>query len=382
VQRAITPGWTGRKKIAFQLTEEATQRIMSGVDHMANLDYPEARAAFRELRSLPEGELLFPFLEGIVDMDQAIQEDREEDNVSDTLDRFLARMEPVLRRGESLLKETPDSADLLLALGIMRGTKAVVDRTRKNYIDAYHGIKESHRLLMRTLNEDGWRVDALWALGLYDYAVSRVPVMLRPLVSLVLPEGEQERGIERLKRVAREGTFARVAATVALARILTGFEEQYEEALPYAQFLASRYPGNPEFIFLAAFLYSETAQTGEALSAAESIRRAIEQNHIRFPPELMPRYLQLRGKIAMDAGAHEQALGFFREAMEQGNVKYAWITAWAHTRTGMIYDLRGDRKKAEESYRRAREIEGGGLAQQRAEGYLAEPYQGKVLRSR
>ncbi|MFQ5960658.1 MAG: tetratricopeptide repeat protein, partial [Candidatus Methylomirabilales bacterium] len=324
---------------AFQLTPEATQSIVRGIGHMANLDYPEARKAFGRLKNLPSGELLYPFLEGLVAMDQVIQENwDDEDKIEEVLDQFLVRMEPVLTRGEKLLKATPDDPDLLLTMGMIQGAKAVVDRTRNNYLAAYHGIRASHRHLTRTLEMNGDRVDALWALGMYDYAVSRVPALLKPFVALVLPPGGRERGLERLKRAAREGTVSRIPATVALTRIFTGFEEQYAEALPYAELLATRYPGNPEFLVSLAFLYSETGHARQALSVAERIRTSLEQQHPHFPPELTPRYLQLRGKIAMDAGDYDEALTFFRQTIEQGNEKYAWITAWAHTRTGMIYD--------------------------------------------
>ena len=80
----------------------------------------------------------------------------------------------------------------------------------------------------------------------------------------------------------------------------------------------------------------------------------------------------------MDAGAHEEALTFFRRAIEQQSVKFTWITAWAYTRTGMIYDLQGERNKAVQSYRRALEIDGPGLAQEMAERYLSEPYRGRA----
>jgi tetratricopeptide (TPR) repeat protein len=365
--------WAG-----FQLTPEEAQHIVSGIDHMANLDYPEAREAFGRLKDLPSGNLLYPFLEGLVDMDEVIQQDREdEEKIDEVLDRFLVQMEPVLTRGETLLQATPDNPDLLLAVGMIQGTMAVVDRTRNNYFAAYHGIRASHQLLTRALEVDGNRVDALWPLGMYDYAVSRVPTLLKPVVAVVLPPGGRERGLKRLERAAREGSVSRIPATVALARILSGFEEQYGEALPYAELLGKRYPGNPEFLFLLAFLYSETGNTRQALSVADTIRKSLKQDHAHFPPELTPRYLQLRGKIAMDAGDHDQALTFFRQTIEQGNTKYAWITAWAHTRTGMIYDLRGDREKAEQSYHRALDIEGAGLARARARRYLSAPYRGK-----
>ncbi|MFQ5801759.1 MAG: tetratricopeptide repeat protein [Candidatus Methylomirabilales bacterium] len=367
----------------FHLAAETTQQILSGIDHLANLDYAEARNAFSHLKSLPGGDLLSPFLDEVVEMDEAFQEEREEEEAEEILDRFLDRMGPVLAQGEKLLAATPDNPDLLLSLGIIRGVKAAVDRVRKNYFAAYRGIRESHRLLTRALEVAPHRVDALWMLGLYDYAISRVPALLKPFVSLVLPSGGgRDRGLERLKRVAREGTVAKVPAMVALVRILSGWERWFDDALPYAEVLANRYPGNPEFHFLLAFLYSETQQTPQALAVAEAIRRAIEQERPHFPPELTPRYLQLRGKIAMDDGAYEQALSFFRQAIETQNAKYAWITAWAYTRSGMVYDLLEDREKAEEAYQRALEIDAGGLAQETAERYLSEPYRGKVKEPR
>lgn len=367
----------------FQFTPEATRHLESGIDHMANLDYRQAREAFARLKNDSGGDLLYPFLEGLVEIDETIQKDwGEEEKIREVFDRFLAQIGPVVTRGEALLEATPDNADLLLAMGIMRGAKAAVDHARSNYLAALGGIRAGHRHLARTLEVDQGRVDALWALGLYDYSISQVPPLLKPLVAIVLPSGGRERGLERLKQAAREGTFTRTPAAIALTRILTGMEAKFAEALPHAEFLAERYSGNPEFLFLLAFLYSETDQTLQALSVAEAIRGAVEQHRPHFPPEISPRYLQLRGKIAMDAGAHEEALTFFRRAIEEENSKYAWITAWAYTRTGMIYDLQGERQKAEESYQKALEIDGGGLAHQTAERYLSRPYRGKTRQPR
>ena len=365
---------------AFQLTPEGTQHILRGIDHMANLDYPQAQEEFRQLATLQGGDLLSPFLEGVAWMDQAIQEEQEEDRRKEILDQFLDRLEPVVKLGEELLQEAPDNPDLLLTLGIIRGVKAAVDGTRKNYLAAYRGLKAAHRLLRRTLELDPHRADALWALGLYDYSLARVPALLKPFVSLILPSGDRDRGLQELRQSYAEGVFTRIPAAVALLRIYSGLEERFVEALPYAELLTRRYPGNPEFRFLLAFLYSETDRISGAFAVADGIRIALEEGIPHFKPELTPRYLQLMGKISMDAGEHPQALAYFRQAVEKGNERYAWVTAWAHTRTGMIYDLQGDRARAIEAYQLAMEIERGGLARQMAEGYLKEPYRGRTRR--
>ena len=95
---------------------------------------------------------------------------------------------------------------------------------------------------------------------------------------------------------------------------------------------------------------------------------------------MLPRYFQLMGKIYMDRGDYPTALSFFRKTIEQPAPRYAWVTAWAWTRTGMIHDLLGERAGAQQSYRMALAVETDGIAKKLARYYLNEPYRKETAR--
>jgi tetratricopeptide (TPR) repeat protein len=85
------------------------------------------------------------------------------------------------------------------------------------------------------------------------------------------------------------------------------------------------------------------------------------------------------GKVYMDQGEYATALTFFQRAIQTPTPpRYRWITAWAWTRSGMIYDLLGDRPEAVRRYRAALEVETDGLARDLARQYLEVPYRGRL----
>jgi tetratricopeptide (TPR) repeat protein len=80
----------------------------------------------------------------------------------------------------------------------------------------------------------------------------------------------------------------------------------------------------------------------------------------------------------MDQGDYASALTFFQRALQVPTPsRYRWITAWAWTRSGMIYDVQGDRQEAVRRYRAALDVETDGVARDLARQYLEVPYRGR-----
>jgi tetratricopeptide (TPR) repeat protein len=190
----------------------------------------------------------------------------------------------------------------------------------------------------------------------------------------VLPPGDRERGLRELARAAERGVATRMLAKLALLQTYTGLEKDYDRAVPLADELLRRFPGNPELYFQTALVYSELGRFNDALEVGRRIRANLEQKRHHFKREMLPRYLQLMGKVYMDHGDYPTALNFFRKTIEQPTTRYAWVTAWAWTRTGMIHDLLGERSEAQKSYRMALAVETDGIAKDAAKQYLNEAY--------
>ncbi|MCZ7626509.1 MAG: hypothetical protein C3F12_01660 [Candidatus Methylomirabilota bacterium] len=343
---------------------------IAGTDHLLNLDYDLAEQSFARLGDVDETGLLAPFYRSFVAL--ARLQDREP--TRQEMDGFLAAMRALIAKAEVRVKQTPEEPDLLLLLGMAWGSKAMIDSALGNYFAAYEAIRQTKWYLDRCLARQPTRYDAYYGLGLYDYILARVAWYYRPFMHLALPPGDRERGLQELTTASERGATTRMLAKLALLQTYTGIEREFEKARPLADELLRRFPGNPELYFVAALVYSELGRFPEALQIGHRIRANLDSGRDHFTSEMRPRYLQLMGKIYMDRGDYPTALGFFRQAVEQPTDRYAWVTAWAWTRTGMIQDLLGKRAEAQRSYRMALAIKTDSIAKDTATQYLHEPY--------
>ncbi|MFQ5840332.1 MAG: tetratricopeptide repeat protein, partial [Candidatus Methylomirabilales bacterium] len=287
------------QRSAFLLGPRAEEQILRGIDRFMDLDLGGAREAFGSLQG-PVGLLLGPYFDAVITFQSTVEPLGGAGEWKRAVGELGAALPPILQEAEIMLREDPENPDLLLTTALIRGTLASVDGARGRYLAAVGGLRSTHALLRRTLAIEPGRVDALWALGVYEYWVSQVPLLLKPLVRLLLPRGNRATGLARIREAAERGRLTRIPAQVTLLRIHAGREENWSAAVPYAEALAARYPASPEFRFLLAFLYSELGRAQAASGVADAIHTAIERGEPTYPAETRPRYWQLLGKLAMD----------------------------------------------------------------------------------
>ncbi len=348
--------------------------MLKAGDLMLNLDANGAEEECQRLLALPGGEAAGRFCQAMVTLTRA----EDMDDPTPELNRFLTQVGTAIAAAEALERSQPNDAEVMLLLGLAEGSKALVDGGQKNYLAALQAIREAHRRFEEALKLDPNLVDAYYGLGIYNYALGRLPALVRPLVSIALPAGDAAHGLQELERVAEQGTYLKMTARVALLHLYAGTEQKYAEALRLGQDLLARYPGNVDLYFAAANAASELGRTTEALEIARRVARNMAEGRPHFGPDLAARYNQLLGKVYMDNGEHATALAFFKRAIEApAPSRYRWVTAWAWTRSGMIYDLQGDREEAVRRYRKALAADSEGPARDAARRYLDAPYRGR-----
>ena len=361
--------------MAFQAAPEVRAGMLRANDLLLNREVNKAEEVCQHIVALPQGEAPGQLCLALVTLARA----EDKDDPHPELDRFLTQVVDAIATAEARERSRPADAELNLLLGVAHGSKALVDGGRKNYLAALRGIREAHRRFEEALRLDPNLVDAYYGLGLYNYALGRLPALLRPLVTIALPRGDAAHGLHELERVAEQGTYLKMTARVALLQLYAGQEEKYAEALRLGRDLVLRYPGNPDLYFATAHAASELGQTSDALEIARRVARNLSEGHPHFTFDLLPRYNQLMGKIYMDHGEYATALTFFQRAIQAPTpARYRWVTAWAWTRSGMIHDLQGNREEALHRYRKALAVESEGLAKDLARRYLEDPYRGRA----
>lgn len=348
--------------------------MLAASELLLNLELDAAAAECRRMLALPQGEAAGRFCLSLVTLTRA----EDQDDPTRELDRFLAQADDALAAAEAQERAAPTDAETQLLLGLIHGSKALVDGGRRNYFSALQGVREAHRRFQEAQRLDPALVDALYGLGLYHIALDRLPSLVRPFAALVLPGGDAALGIKELERVAETGAYLKMTARVALLHVYAGMEHRYAEAVRLGQDLLRRFPGNPELYFATAHAASEVGRFEEALGIARRVGQQVAEDRPRFAG-LSARYNQLMGKVYMDRGDYATALTFFQRAVQAPTpLRYRWITAWAWTRSGMIYDLQGDRQEAVRRYQAALTVETDGLAKDLARQYLETPYRGRA----
>ncbi len=370
--------WLGTPGPAGALPPEVAAGLTRGIDRLMNLQPEQAAAEARALQQMAGGETVGAFLAAFVPLAHLA----EKEDTAAELDRFLEALKPILEQVQALEAARPRDPEVKLLAGMAWGAKAMADGGRRNVVAAYRGIKEAHRSFSEALALQPELYDAYYGLGLYEISLGQLPGLLRSAATIVLPSGDLNRGLERLRLAAERGIFTRPLAQMALFTYQVNGPQRYAEAVPLGQALLDRYPNNPDLYFPVALCYSEMGRHEDALRVARGVGARLQAGAPPFRGEMLPRFYQLMGKVYMDMGEHATALRFFQRAIDHGNKPYAWVTAWAWTRSGMIYDLAGDRAEATRRYRKALEVEAGNLAKEVAQEYLATPYTGNAPRVR
>ena len=361
--------------LALQAAPEVRDGLRHANDLLLNREAEKAEEVCRQIVTLPQGEAPGQLCLALATLARA----NDMDDPMPLLDRFLSQATNTITIAKVLAGSQPADAELNLLLGVAYGSKAVVERERKNYLAAWREIRKAHLHFEQALQLDPNLIDAYYGLGQYNYALGRLPTLLKPLVTVALPRGDAVRGILELERVAEQGAYFKMTARVALLHLYAGHEEKYAEAFRLGRDLILRYPGNPDLYFATSLSASELGQMSDALEVAQRIARNVTEGHPHFTPDLLPRYNQLMGKIYMDQGEYATALAFFHRAIQMPtSARYRWVTAWAWTRSGMIYDLQGNREEALRSYRQALAVETEGPAKHLARRYLDDPYRGRA----
>ena len=135
--------------------------MLRASDLLLNLEPDAAEATCRSLLTIPQGEAAGRFCLSLVTLTRA----EDKDDPAPDLDRFLEQTTEALAAAEAQERAAPADAEVKLLLGLIHGSKALVDGERRNYLSALQAVREAHREFREALRLDPKLVDASYGLG-------------------------------------------------------------------------------------------------------------------------------------------------------------------------------------------------------------------------
>jgi tetratricopeptide (TPR) repeat protein len=281
-----------------------------------------------------------------------------------------------LVKGEKRIEKDPKDGQAYFAMALAKITRIRWYISQKRFVAMAQETTHVWDYLEKAREEDPQNYDVYFAMGLLHFHLDHLPGFTRFFSTLLLTSGDRKKGLEELESAAQKGDMMKDLAKAELSSVYLNFEKRPQLALPYAKELKSKYPRNYNFAFGLGNILADLKRFEEAFLVAGEIERGIRSGTPPYRPELATRHQQLLGRIYFEKGDLARALGYFQNVIQDQERYNARTRAWAFVRLGMIADLRKERKRAEEYYQKALDVEGGeGVAQATARQYLKTPYE-------
>ena len=222
--------------------------------------------------------------------------------------------------------------------------------------------------------------DILLGTGIYNYYAEVIPEKyswVKPLM-IFFPKGDKKKGIKQLREASEQATYANVEATYFLLQILQNYELKYDQALPLAQTLHTRYPNNPIFHKYVGRCFAALGRLNEMRGIYSDIVDLVRQKHFGYDSYTDREAQYYLGLFEMGAGNNDEALPYFYKADELSRTldhkEQSGFMVMTNLKIGMIYDLQRKRELASAQYNKVLNMTDFQGAHAQAESFLKTPY--------
>lgn len=162
-------------------------------------------------------------------------------------EKFVRAVHDVETRADATLKINPDDPQALFAMCIAQGVATdYMAFVEKKQFSSLSVAKRSNGYAQRLLRLDPKFYDAYLTAGISEYMLGSIPFFIRWFIHFDNVDGSKERGVDRLRLVAREGHYFKPFAKITLS-IIALREKRPQEAQQWLTELARDYPENRLF---------------------------------------------------------------------------------------------------------------------------------------
>ncbi|MFQ6612745.1 MAG: tetratricopeptide repeat protein [Fidelibacterota bacterium] len=295
---------------------------------------------------------------------------------SEIYENFNQDLDSVISVYNDLLIEKPEDPEYLLYLGATTGLKARILLGQKEWFSTLMAAYQGFRLIQQAFELDPSLKDAYLPIGIMEYYSGLSNFMVKFAAEIFGLHPSREIGIRKMEIAARESEWAWSEAESILSFIYLWADIDLERGLAVSSDLAEQYPRNYDF----QIHYAESLlQNGQLKPAYKKLKELNERL-----PELTEQqqrwytsYLNYEwGHYFFLTGELDRAQNYLKLCIENYNAELDAILAFAWLRSGMIYDLKGQREEAIKAYKNCIELDNFSKAIQLAETYLEQPYNG------
>lgn len=365
------------------LPEELRLLSKKGIEGIYAVDLPEARKYFElALQKYPDHP--YPNF-GVAMVKWAELEYLEDESAPEMGEEYRILTDKAIETGLAWIKKHPGDANAYMVLGGMYGLRARLAVMQHRWIKAYFDGKKALSNTRRSLKLDPELYDSYLGLGMYEYYAGTLKGVIKILARLLM-SGDADKGIEYMKLCREKGYFNSLAAELMLIEIYTQTNGRFHDsatAVKWAAELRKRYAIHPQMHFVQIVSLYEDKRYDESRKEALEYLRRLREGVPAYRKMFLPRILTAIGAAYQAEKNYDEALKYFREASDTLKADPKALPArwavWALVKAGNIRDLKGDRAKALELYREAKNYKDEWGFREYIDGYIKKPFSEQSL---
>lgn len=346
-------------KRSLELVEEVTQNLY-------NFNFGKSDLQIEEIgRRLPNHPV-YTFLKAIT----LYWEEVPISSDSDLFSRFKNYIYATIERAEKRLEFNADDPEGIFFALASYSILAQYSAEDGNYLKALKEAKRAYTYMKKGFELTEEYPEFYFTTGLYNYYREQYPEshpVYKPFV-WVFTSGDKTKGLYQLDQATKKATFTKMEAMVYSAHIYLRYEDRPDKALHYTQRLVNEYPNNLFYHALyvenlfASDMFTDTYASIEKLSNSDN-------SFFKMAGQIF------RGMIhEKERKEYQVAKAYYLKALQTGynlEKKAHNTKSFALMGLGRIYELEGDKEKAEYYFKQALEHAQYDSLKREAKSYLS-----------
>jgi tetratricopeptide (TPR) repeat protein len=265
----------------------------------------------------------------------------------DSFDFYSDKVKTILEKSNG--DKQSEIIKKLFWLGMIEYNKSVASARANDFASAILSLKNMRNRLEEAIRLNPEFYDAYLPIGLSNFAFAEVPAALKWAANLVGFNSDKELGLEYLQLVADKGSILKTDALFYLSQIYSRVIIEHQEADKILSKLTKTYPKNLLFNYSSAWIKYELND----LNSSEKILRSILSSNDKIFPYVISNSHLLLANIFFAKEQYDSAMvhyNLFRD--NRVNNDYSGL---ANLRTGICYELLGNRNQAIKFYEKSDE---------------------------
>jgi tetratricopeptide (TPR) repeat protein len=350
-----------------------------GIDLVYNLEFERAEQEFQRLITAYPRHPAGYFFIAMVDWWRILM-DIDNESLDD---RFIAKLDVVIDKCDSILDVNPDDVTALFFKGGSLGFRGRLRANRGSWVKAANDGRIALPIAQRAYKIAPGNFDILLGIGIYNYYAEAIPEqypIVKPLM-IFFPSGDKKKGVEQLTLAAANAKYAATEAGYFLRQLNYTHEKQFDKALEISQKLFAQFPNNVVFHRYVGRCFVSLGQWEKARATFDNILSRCGNPGpamVGYSESARREALYYLGVYAMNTGKYDEALQDFyhcdevsRDLDKNGE---SGFMVMANLRIGFIYDLRSSRALAVQQYRKVLAMKKFENSYGQAEQYLKSRY--------